>query len=223
MPRIAVHQFTSGTITFHLITDDAQNYCSSSVYVRYTLSTLILTSEQCNTGTITYHLITDDAQNYCSSSVYVRYTLSTLILTSEQCNTGTITYHLITDDAQNYCSSSVYVSMQTLVTVLWTATILLEVKTQEDELWDPWADNCESMVPCTFTSQLLITSRLVESVALVAGSLPGEVLEPRHGTSPVMSTLRRPVSTAMHADNSPKTEVTVRWAPEDDNDATVTF
>ncbi|KAG8255634.1 hypothetical protein J6590_087981 [Homalodisca vitripennis] len=41
--------------------------------------------------------------------------------------------------------------MQTLVAVLWTATILLEVKTQEDELWDPWADNCESMVPCNLT------------------------------------------------------------------------
>ncbi|XP_046684576.1 uncharacterized protein LOC124370329 [Homalodisca vitripennis] len=35
--------------------------------------------------------------------------------------------------------------------VLWTATILLEVKGQEDELWDPWADNCESMVRCNLT------------------------------------------------------------------------
>ncbi|KAG8255630.1 hypothetical protein J6590_087977 [Homalodisca vitripennis] len=41
--------------------------------------------------------------------------------------------------------------MQTLAMVLWTATILLEVKGQEDELWDPWADNCESMVPCNLT------------------------------------------------------------------------
>ncbi|KAG8308759.1 hypothetical protein J6590_102095 [Homalodisca vitripennis] len=41
--------------------------------------------------------------------------------------------------------------MQTLVMVLWTTTILLEVKGQEDELWDPWADNCESMVPCNLT------------------------------------------------------------------------
>ncbi|KAG8280901.1 hypothetical protein J6590_069880 [Homalodisca vitripennis] len=45
----------------------------------------------------------------------------------------------------------------------------------------------------TFTSQLLITSRLVESVALVAGSLSGEALEPRHGASPDMSMLLRPV------------------------------
>ncbi|XP_046688028.1 uncharacterized protein LOC124373727 [Homalodisca vitripennis] len=41
--------------------------------------------------------------------------------------------------------------MQTLAMVLWTTTILLEVKAQEDELWDPWADNCESMVPCNLT------------------------------------------------------------------------
>ncbi|KAG8284765.1 hypothetical protein J6590_095836 [Homalodisca vitripennis] len=41
--------------------------------------------------------------------------------------------------------------MQTLAMVLWTATILLEVKGQEDEVWDPWTDNCESMVPCNLT------------------------------------------------------------------------
>ncbi|KAG8300145.1 hypothetical protein J6590_083534 [Homalodisca vitripennis] len=41
--------------------------------------------------------------------------------------------------------------MQTLAMVLWTTTILLEVKGQEDELWDPWVDNCESMVPCNLT------------------------------------------------------------------------
>ncbi|KAG8304540.1 hypothetical protein J6590_091516 [Homalodisca vitripennis] len=42
--------------------------------------------------------------------------------------------------------------------------------------------------------QLQITSRLVVSVALVAGSLPGEALEPRRAASHDILLLRRPVT-----------------------------
>ncbi|XP_046675673.1 putative ferric-chelate reductase 1 homolog [Homalodisca vitripennis] len=143
--------------------------------------------------------------------------------------------------------------MQTLAMVLWTTTILLEVKGQEDELWDPWADNCESMVPCNLTEPQTDPMPYIVTLnrpyinsdqavyfyirALPPLSFQGFMIQARDDKTgqavgefdtdnrkiSVINCFGRPDSTAMHADNSPKTEVTARWAPEDDNDATVTF
>ncbi|XP_046677320.1 putative ferric-chelate reductase 1 homolog [Homalodisca vitripennis] len=144
-------------------------------------------------------------------------------------------------------------SMHTLAMVLWMTKILLEVKGQEYELWDPWADNCESMVPCNLTEpQTDLMPYIVtlnrpyinsdQAVYVYIRALPplsfqGFMIQARDDKTgqavgefdtdnrkiSVINCFGRPDSTAMHADNSPKTEVTARWAPEDDNDATVTF